>query len=182
MTGESFTTAAQSTYEHFMTQIKKLRGSGATSQLLDDVLVEAYGTKMRISEVASIQAVDATLLTVSPWDKSLLQHIEKGVAAANLNLNPVVDGEIIRIAVPPLTQESRQQVVKELKTLLEEAKTMLRTARMKAKKDIETSADEDGVSEDDIKRRLKSLDEDMNDFSKKLEAVAQQKEEQLLKL
>lgn len=100
--------------DHVRHEMAGLRTGRATVQMLDDVVVEAYGSTMKINEVASLSAPDASLLVVSPWDKSLIADIEKGIQVANLNLNPVVDGEVIKVPVPPLTQERRQEMVKML--------------------------------------------------------------------
>ena len=99
-------------FEHVQQEVRTLRTGRASADILDPVRVEAYGSSMRLVEVASVTAPDATLLVVSPWDKSLVGAVEKAIASAGLNLNPVVEGQIIRIAVPPLTQERRQEMVK----------------------------------------------------------------------
>ena len=102
-----FTARSQKALDHSTQDIASLRTGRATAQMLDPVMVEAYGTHMRLVEVASVQAPDPSLLVVTPWDKSLLEAVEKGISKADLNLNPVVDGDLIRIAVAALTEENR---------------------------------------------------------------------------
>lgn len=179
---QQFEQTAQKIFNRFTEELKTMRSSGATSQLLDGVMVEAYGARMKLIEVASIQAVDATLLVVTPWDKSLLQAVEKAIVSANLNLNPVVEGEMIRIVVPPLTEEKRKEIVKSLHARAEDSRVMLRTSRTDAKKNIEASEDADGVSEDDIRRELENLDKKAQEWLDKVATAAKQKEEQLLTL
>ena len=122
--------------EHIRRDISTLRTGRASVQMLDPVIVEAYGSKMRINELASVQAPDPTLLVISPWDKSLLEPIAKGISTAELNLNPVVDGDIIRIAVASLTEETRKEMVKSLAKKIEAGRVMIRTIRNDAKKKL----------------------------------------------
>lgn len=168
--------------DHAQTELATLRSSRASAQLLDGVQVEAYGARMSIQEVASVSAPDAQLLVVKPWDKSLLQAIEKAIQNAQLNLNPIVDGDIIRIVVPALTAERRREMVKILKTKIEDVRVMLRNKRGEIKKDIEDQEGEQGVSEDDIKAEVAELDGVLKDHMGQLDALAQKKEQDLLSL
>lgn len=168
------------TIDHVSRDISSLRTGKATVQILDPVMVEAYGAKMRIAELATVQAPDATLLTISPWDKSILANIERAIAASELNLNPVVDGDIIRIKIAPLTEEKRKEMVRVLQKKIESGKVMLRSVRTDGKKDIENQKGSGGVSEDDIKSDLEQLDEILKEYMNKLEAISAKKEKDLL--
>lgn len=168
--------------DHTKQELSTLRTGKATPQLLDPVQVEAYGTLMRISEVANISAPDSNLLMVTPWDKSLLAAIEKGIAAANLNLNPVVDGDIIRIVIPQLTEERRKEMVKLLHQKAEAARTMLRGLRTDTKKEIDYQEGESGISEDDIHRDLEQLDKTFQKYIDLLDEIVQAKETDLMKI
>lgn len=159
-----------------------LRTGKASSQLLDGVTVEAYGARMSLHEVASISAPDTQLLVVKPWDKSLLSSIEKAVQVAQLNLNPIVDGDIIRIVVPALTQERRQEMVKSLHQKEEEVKVNLRNIRSDLRRDIDKQEGMANVSEDDIKAEVTELDETVKEYITKLEALVKQKEQELLSI
>lgn len=167
---------------HVQQDIATLRTGKAAPQLLDPVVVEAYGTKMKVHELANVSAPDPNLLMVSPWDKSLLSTIEKAIASASLNLNPVVDGDSIRIVVPSLTEERRKEMVKILHQKIEGGRVMLRTIRTDAKKDIENREGEAGVSEDDIKLQLEELEKVFKEYIEKLEEIARQKETDLMKV
>lgn len=168
--------------DHISREIGQLRTGKATPQLLDSVSVEAYGARMKINELANITAPDPTLLVVSPWDKSVLEAIERAIATAQINLNPIVDKDIIRIAVPPLTEERRREMVKVLHAQIEEGKKMLRTVRGEAKRSIEQMKNTDGVSEDDIRSDVEKLEEVMKTFLEKLDAMSSLKESELMKV
>lgn len=170
------------TLEHVASDIATLKTGRASVQMLDGVTVEAYGAYMKLAEVASISAPDATLLVVSPWDKSLLGAIEKGISGANLNLNPVVDKEIIRIAVAPLTEETRKDMVKRLHQKIESGRVLLRNVRTDSKKEIEDLEKTDGVSEDDVASDLESLEKLVQKYMNRLEEISAQKEKELMTL
>lgn len=179
----SFTTVTDKldkALEHVRRDIATLRTGRATTQMLDPVMVEAYGARMKINEVASVQAPDPTLLVVSPWDKSLLEAVEKGIASADLNLNPVVDGDVIRIAISPLTEEKRKEMVKSLAKKIEAGRVMLRTIRTDAKKEIEAQDGTDGISEDDIAQDVDSLETVIKEYNAKLDDIYASKEKDLM--
>ncbi len=167
---------------HTEKEVATLRTGRAAVQMLDDVRVEAYGSMMRLNEVASVSAPDPTLLVIAPWDKGVVAAIEKGVLAANLNLSPVVDGDKVKVPVPPLTQERRQEMVKILHQKVESGRVMIRSVRSDVKDMIEDQEGEAGVSEDDIKLGLKELDEVSKEYIEKIDQLAKDKEKELLSL
>ncbi|OGJ16042.1 MAG: ribosome recycling factor [Candidatus Pacebacteria bacterium RIFCSPHIGHO2_01_FULL_46_16] len=178
----AFEERLQASLQHTHSEIKKLRTGRATVSMLDDVFVEAYGARMRIAEVASISTPDATLLVISPWDKSLVEAIEKAIQAADLNLHPVVDGQIVRIAVPSLTEENRQLLVKKLHQYIEAGRVAVRSARSDTKRQIEEQKGNSGVSEDDIASSVEQLETKVRTVLDELEVVVQKKEHELLTL
>jgi ribosome recycling factor len=165
---------------HAQAEVGTLRTGGASLSMLDTVNVEAYGGMMKLNEVASLTVPDPTLLVVSPWDKSLLADVAKGIQQANLNLNPVVDSDIIRISVPPLTEEARREQVKILHQRVEGCKVMVRNLRMDTKKNIEAQEGQPGISDDDVASDLETLEEKTKALTKELEEMAAKKEKQLL--
>ncbi|HEX9817785.1 MAG TPA: ribosome recycling factor [Patescibacteria group bacterium] len=167
---------------HLEQEVSSLRTGRASIQMLDEVLVSAYGAKMHLHEIASISAPDVSLLVVSPWDKSLMAEVEKGIQTANLNLNPIVDGDQIKIPVPALTQERRQEMVKILHQKAESGRTVLRSVRTEIKKQIEDQEGEAGISEDDIKLALTELDETVKKYVEKLEKRVTDKKQELTSL
>ncbi len=176
----NFTEKMQKALDHVQRDISTLRTGKANVQMLDPVYVEAYGSKMKVAELATVQAPDPSMIVVSPWDKSVLANIERAIATADLNINPVVDGDIIRIKIAPLTEEKRKEMVKILHKKIESGKVMLRNLRTDAKKDIEAQKGTDGVSEDDIESDLKNLDELLKDYITKIEEISAVKEKDLL--
>jgi ribosome recycling factor len=175
-----FEAKAQKSIEHVRQDIGTLRTGRASVQLLDPVTVEAYGSRMRVSEVASVSAPDPSMIIISPWDKSILTAIAKGVQDADLNLNPIIDGEIIRIVIAPLTEETRKEMVKKLHQKIEAGRVMLRTIRTDAKQEIEAQEGTAGVSEDDIAFEIEQLEEQYKKYMHQLDEMATHKEKDLL--
>lgn len=175
-----FQDRSQKIIEHIQQDIASLRTGRANSALLDPVTVEAYGSRMKIQEVGSVSAPDPTMLVVSPWDKSLLEAIAKGIQISGLNLNPVIDSDIIRIVIPPLTAERRQEMVKLLSQKIEAGKVMLRNLRGDVRKEIEATKGQDGVSEDNIKAWEADLDKRVKDLEVKIDELKKKKETELL--
>lgn len=176
----SFKLRADKALQHVQDDIATLRTGRASVQLLDSVTVPAYGAYMKINEVAQVSAPEATLLVVKPWDKSLLESVEKAIAAAGLNLNPVVDGDLIRIAVPPLTEERRKEMIKLLSQKIESGRVMLRSIRTDVKDEIEKQKGTANVSEDDIHYEIESLNKQVQEYMDKLDTIAAQKEKELM--
>lgn len=175
-----YTDQLQKTLKHIQNDLQSLRTGKATPQLLDSVQVEAYGSRMKVNELANVTAPDPTLLVVSPWDKSVLGAIEKAIASAQLNLNPVVDGDIIRIVVPSLTEERRKEMVKILNQKAEEGKKNLRTVRQDTKKEVEDMKGTDGISEDDIAADLDQLEKLFKKTLDDLDVIVQKKAADLM--
>jgi ribosome recycling factor len=179
---KSLETEFEKTLDHVQRELSLLRTGKATPQLLDSVQVEAYGSRMRINELANITAPDPTLLVVTPWDKSVLVSIEKAITIAQLNLNPVVDGDKIRIPVPSLTEERRKEMVKTLQGKIEDGRKMFRTIRGDAKRTIEDLKNDSGFSEDDIRLYLEQLEDLMKKYLTQLDEIADKKEAELMKV
>lgn len=160
--------------------LKTVKTGRAKPSLVEDVKVEVYGTVMTLKELASISIPDPHQIVVSPWDKSILEAIEKGIASAGLNLNPVVDGDLIRIAIPPLTEETRRDLVKLVNQKLESDRRLLRQARQEAKEVIDNMKGQSGVSEDDVHRDLDELQKLVDQFTEKIEELGKTKEQELM--
>ncbi|SRR5258708_1136099 len=176
----SFSQKAEKTLHHVRQDMSTLRTGRASAQLLDTVSVEAYGTRMRVNELANISVPDPTLLVVSPWDKSQLGTLEKAIAGADLNLHPVVDKDIIRIAVPSLTEERRREMVKLLHQKIESGRVMMRNVRGEIRKEIERQKDTAGVSEDAIEYDLQELDKKIKDLMEQIDKMSADKEKELM--
>ena len=155
----------------------------AKPSLVEDVPVEAYeGSTLTLKELAMISAPDPHLITIKPYDTSVIEAIAKAISSSSLNLNPVVDGELIRINVPALTGERREELVKAVKQKAEGGKAMLRQVRNDLKKDIDDQRDTAGVSEDDIFAANEKLQKLIDEFNLSLDEIASQKETELMTL
>lgn len=168
--------------DHVTQDLATLRTGRASTQMLDSVVVMAYGAPMKVNEVGNLSTPDPHLLVITPWDKSLLGEIEKAIVVAGLNLSPVVDGGIIRIAIPALTQERRQEMVKLLHQKIETGKVMIRSIRTDTKKDIEKQEGQAGISEDSIAADVELLEKKTKELMDKLDQMAQAKEAELMKV
>ena len=136
--------------DHCESELQKIRAGKASPSMLDDITVEYYGTPTPLSQVGSVNTPDARTIVIQPWEKSLLGPIEKAIKEANLGVNPQNDGVIIRINVPPLTEERRRELVKKAKAEAETGKVAIRNIRKDANEKIR-KLKSDGVSEDEMK-------------------------------
>lgn len=169
----------QSVVEHFKSELSKIRAGRANPDMLDDVKVEVYEEKMPIKHVATVSVPDARTITIQPWDPNNVKAIEDGINAANLGVNPVVDGSLIRMTIPALTGEKREEYVKEMKDRLEDARISLRGVRHEMMDEIDEVADAGGVSEDDIKRMKDEVEKVMDEFTEMIEKLGDEKEKEL---
>ena len=162
--------------------LSKVRTGRAHSGMLDSVRVDYYGTPTPLQQMATVSVPDARLITVKAWEKGQAKHIEKAIREANLGLNPQVDGELVRIPIPALTEERRKEMVKLTKKHGEECKVAVRNHRREANEMIDT-LDKDGeVSADDADRAKKKVEETVADGVKQVDAVISQKEKEILEV
>jgi ribosome recycling factor len=164
---------------HVVSEIGKLRAGKAMPAMLDSVQVEYYGSKVPLSQVANVNTPDAKTLMVKPWEKSLLEEIERGIMYANLGLNPQNDGEQVIINVPPLTEERRMQLVKQAKGESEHGKIGLRSARKEAI-DMIKMLQKDGLSEDLAKDAEGDVQKLVDEYNKKIDEAIAQKEQEIM--
>ena len=176
----AFNELATKAIDHLKKDLSTLRTGKATTQMLDPIKVEVYGSEMKITELANASAPDPNLLVIKPWDTSILDKIEKAVASSGLNLNPVVDGDIIRITIPPLTEERRKEMVRLLYQKVESGRVMIRSIRTEVKQEIENQDGKANVSEDDVRRDLKELDKLTQLKIDELDQLAKDKETDLM--
>jgi ribosome recycling factor len=160
--------------------LSSLRTGRATPALVEHVKVVAYDSVMELNTVASITAQDARTLVIQPWDKGLLQAIEKGIRDANLGVSPAVDGEIVRLVMPMMTEENRKNLVKLMKEKLEEAKVALRKAREDAREAVIKMEKEKKIGEDEKFKILEELDKMTKEYTQKVEDVGKKKEAEIM--
>jgi ribosome recycling factor len=148
--------------------------------LLEGIKVECYGTTMPISQVASLAAPESRLLTVQPWDTTVMADIEKAILKSDLGLNPANDGKIIRLPIPALTTERRKDLVKMVKKMEEEAKVALRNVRREANEDLKEMKKEKLLAEDDAHRGTDEVQKITDEYTKKVEVQATEKEKEIM--
>lgn len=167
------------TVDHFSAALVKIRAGKANPEMLSGVHVEAYGASSPLNAVATINTPDARSLIVKPFDRSTIQNIEKAIINSNLGFNPQNDGTMIRISIPPLTSERRQQLVKMAKAELENAKVSIRNARKEGMEGVKKLV-KDGLSEDVGKDAEAEVQNLTNAYVKKIEALYEIKEKDIL--
>lgn len=173
----------QSTVAHFEDELKKVRTGRAHPSMLDSVLVEAYGQRMPLNQLANITAPEAQMLTITPFDPSNIQVISAAIRAdQSLGLNPSDDGRLVRVPIPALTEERRHQLVKQTSEKVEDARIALRTIRQDALKEAKRMKDGKELSEDDMKRVEKQIDDIMSATNAQIEDAFKAKEKDILTL
>lgn len=169
----------ENTIVHLDKELVKIRAGKATPQMLDSVKVDYYEKMVPISQVSNINTPDPKTIVVQPWEKAMLVVIEKAIMAANLGFNPKNDGTILRIMVPPLTEERRRELVKKAKAEAENSKISIRTIR----KDANTEGkqlEKDGVPEDDIKKLENEIQHLTNLYIEKIDKLLASKEKDIM--
>jgi len=165
--------------EHFETEIAKVRAGKASPSMFNGVNVDYYGSATPINQVASVTNQDARTLVISPWEKPMLQEIERAIMGANLGVTPMNDGDFIRIVMPPLTEERRRDLVKQVKEYSENAKISLRNVRRDANDGLK-QLQKDGTSEDLIKDAESNVQNITNDYSSKIDTILVAKEKEIM--
>ena len=163
---------------HLEKSFAKIRAGKASPIMLSTVKVDYYGSPTPLSQVANVNTTDARNISVQPWEKNMLQEIEKAITNANLGFNPMNNGDLIIINVPPLTEERRRDLVKQAKAEAEDAKIGVRNARQEANKDIKGI----DLPEDTVKDAEASIQELTNKYSKKIEELLTVKEAEIMKV
>lgn len=168
--------------EHFKVDLKNLRTGRANPGVLEGVTVDLYGSHMRLKDVAQVSVADSRQLLVSPYDPQSVSAIAKGIEKANLNLMPIVDGHLVRVPVPPLTEEIRKETVKVGKKKAEEIKIQLRDIRRKANDTVKKQKTDNEISEDMVKKLEKQVQELTDKFCKEVDTLFAQKEKDIMEV
>ncbi|MGH7460259.1 MAG: ribosome recycling factor [Longimicrobiales bacterium] len=159
-----------------------VRTGKASPALLDVVRVDAYGSKMPMNQVATVSTPEARLLLVQPWDKSLLNAIEKAIQTAELGLNPANDGNVIRVPIPVLTEERRKEMVRLLHKLAEEGRVAIRHARQEANKELKRKQQAHEIPEDDAHRQMEEVQKMTDNFIHKVDELLKSKEVEVMEV
>lgn len=166
--------------EHLKEELGQLRIGRASTSLVENLTVDYYGSKAPIKQVASITTPEARLIVISPWNKDDLTNIEKALRESQLNLNPNNDGQVIRINIPPLTEERRKELVKILNQKTEEAKISIRKHREEVWEEIQELTKNGKIGEDDKFLGKDKLQEMVDEYNKKIEEIRTKKEQEIL--
>ncbi len=160
----------------------KVRTGRASVSILDGIRVDYYGTPTPLNQVASLNVPDPRLITIKPWEKSLIPEIEKTIRSAQLGLNPSSDGEIVRLPMPPLTEERRRDLVKMVKKMAEEAKVALRNARRDANEMLKDFLKDKAITEDEEKAGLKKVQDATDGAVTKVDDLVAKKEKEIMEI
>ena len=161
---------------------KRIRTGRATVSLLDGVRAEAYGSQMPLNQLATLSAPEPRLLLVQPWDVTVLPQIEKGILKSELGLTPMSDGKVIRISIPPLTEERRKELVKLVRKMSEEGRVSVRNARREANEMFKELKKEGEISEDEAFKAQEEVQELTDEYIKKVDEILKAKEQEVMEV
>jgi ribosome recycling factor len=176
---DEFKSSNSKTLSHLENELSRIRAGKATPAMLNGVMVEYYGSPTPLQQVANVTTMDARTITVQPWEKNMLNEIAKGIMNANLGLNPQNNGEVLLIAVPPLTEERRRDLVKKAKAEGEHAKVGIRNHR-KDSMDMVKDLKSEGLSEDMMKDAEEEIQQITNSYIKKIDDLLELKEKDIM--
>ncbi len=170
------------TLDDLRRELGKIRTGRANLSVLDSVRVNYYGTPTPLTGVASLSVPEPRLITIKPWDKGLIKEIERGLKEANLGINPMNDGEIIRLPIPPLTEERRKEIAKQVRSKGEEHKVAIRNERRDANEKLKELLKKKSISEDDLKRANEKVQKETDQGIARVDEVLHKKEKEVMEV
>jgi ribosome recycling factor len=168
--------------DSFKRDLQKIRTGRANAAMLDGIKVDYYGTPTPVNQVSTVQVVDARLITVKPWEKAMLPVIDKAIRASDLGINPVSDSELVRLPIPPLTQERRRDLAKTVNKQTEEARVAVRSARRDAMDMVKDAEKDKQITEDERKNGEKKIQDLTDKYIAMLDDIAKTKEKEIMEL
>ena len=168
--------------DSFRRDLQKIRTGRANTAMLDGIKVDYYGTPTPVNQVATVQVVDARLITVKPWEKSMIAVVDKAIRASDLGINPVSDSELIRLPIPPLTAERRKELAKVVNKQTEEARVAVRSARRDAMDLVKEAEKDKDITEDERKTGEKKIQDLTDKYIAMIDDVAKSKEKEIMEL
>jgi len=168
--------------DSFKRDLQKIRTGRANTAMLDGIKVDYYGTPTPVNQVATVQVVDARLITVKPWEKNMIPVIDKAIRASDLGINPVADSELVRLPIPPLTQERRKELAKVVNKQTEEARVAVRSARRDAMDMIKDAEKDKQVTEDQRKDGEKRVQDLTDKYIAQIEDISKAKEKEIMEI
>jgi ribosome recycling factor len=181
-TQQQLKTRMEKAVDDFRATLASTRTGRASVHMLDQIKVPYYGSDMPLNQVAQVTAPDANLILIQPWDPSIIADIEKALRTSDLGFNPQNDGKVVRIPVPPMTEERRKEVVKHLNKTLEDHRTAVRNIRRDGNDLIKKSAKDKKISEDEEKRSLEEIQKLTDDEIRRMEEMCRNKEREVLQI
>ncbi|HKF48637.1 MAG TPA: ribosome recycling factor [Terracidiphilus sp.] len=166
----------------FQSNLASTRTGRASGHMLDSIKVDYYGTPTPITQMAQVSTPEAQLILIQPWDPSVIKEIEKAIQASDLGFNPQTDGKIIRIPVPPMTEERRRDVVKHLNRVLEEHRTAIRNVRRDGNDALKKLAKDKKISEDEEKRAMEEVQKMTDEEIRRMEEMSRRKEAEVMQV
>ena len=179
---DEFKNKMENTLKIFHEELNRLRTGRATPSLLEPVFVEAYNSKMKISELATVNTPEPKLLTVQVWDKSMVQNVEKSIRESKLGLNPSTDGQLIRVPLPDLTEERRLELTKVASKFSEDAKISIRNIRRDAMDKIKDEQKKNLISEDEQKSTSENIQKVTDEKIKEIENIFEDKKKEIMQI
>ena len=170
----------EKTVESLDQGFKKMRTGRASVSILEGIKFECYGTQMRLNQIASISIPESRLLIIQPWDQSIIGNIEKSILKSELGLTPMNDGKLIRISIPPLTEERRKELAKMAKKMAEESKVSIRNHRRDANEMLKELKNESEISEDEMYTYQDKVQKNTDEFIEKIDGIRKEKEQEIL--
>lgn len=170
----------QKSIEALRKDFMRIRTGRASPALLEGIRVNCYETQMPLEQVASISVPESRLITIKPWDQSILGEVEKGILKSELGLTPMNDGKMIRIPIPPLTEQRRKELAKVSRKMAEEAKISVRNHRREANELLKELKNEKEISEDEFFKSQEEVQKITNEFIKKVDEIAAEKEKEIV--
>jgi ribosome recycling factor len=163
-------------------QMASVRSGKASTSLLDGIKVTYYGAPTPLNQVATISAPEPRLIIIQPWEKTIVEDINKAIQASNLGLNPQVDGQIIRIPIPPLSEERRKELAKAVKEMAENGKVAMRNIRRDANDELKKAEKEKNISEDQMHDGMKKVQDLLDKYVEKIDEMMQAKEKEIMEV
>ena len=170
----------QKTIDAFKSNLTKIRTGRASPDILDSITVDYYGNETPLNQLSNISVEDSQTLSISPWEEKFIPEIEQTIVKANIGLNPVTTGNVIRIPLPPLTEERRVELTKQVKTEEEQAKVSIRNIRRDSIQDLKEYLNEKMISEDDFHKGQSDIQEITDNMTGSIESVSQEKQKDVM--
>ncbi len=169
-------------YDHMCKEFSEIRAGRANPAVLDKVKVDYYGAPTPVNQLAAVSVTEARTLTIQPWDVSVLRQIEKAIQKSDIGINPMNDGKLIRLIFPPLTEDRRKEIVKDVQKIAEDTKVQVRNVRRDTIEKLKAMKKAGELTEDDLKHGEKKTQELTDKFTKKIDATSADKQKEVLEL